>query len=1340
MCDHQEKDHKRGKTANSKSQPTKNHHQNQGRHQHHYQKKSHQSDDTYSQDHSSAEDSIFSDHHPDHRRPSVNDQTHHPPSHHNHHKQNHHRVSLTEASLSSSTSSSSHSSSSSSSSTSSSPSSFSSSSLSSSSSASSSSLSSDTSSERLDRHPARKPQHSQSCTDISGKSRYFEEGDDTAPLIEGRGDQNRQSARQKREKGKSSRNRPTHSKRQKIVRGSGNDGSFRKSKSMEALTGRKDSEGHGNLDEIEQETSKGEAKKNLMKEKKKFSAFLNEITRQVLSPMRLTTLGVTDAQRACSPRQGSSARASKIDSRTEKRRQHRTRPTSADSVTSSRHSHTSQHSTRLSNSKSFPHDHTYDSADSSNHMYHRPRSCTDISCLKKPHTQTPQHHNRSSSYKGRHRHQGDHTSSHHDHHYEECKSPSPQHHHGDQHNTSHHHYHGHRRDHHRHGDHHSPTHHHGEHHNTFQHHRGHPSPSHHRHYGDHHHGDCYSPTHHHGQHHSATHHHHRHGDHQGPARHYHHGEDHGHGPHHHHGDHHGHAPHHEDNHNTTHHYHHGDPPNTSHHHEGRHTPTHDHGDHNSGHHPHSNHPDTERPTTPHQHRHHSLSSIEHRDHHSPKHQHHHGDDHSPPHQHHHGDDHSPPHHHHHGDHHSPPHHHHHGDDHSAGHHHGDHHSEGHQHHHGDDHSPPHHQHHGHDQSPPHHHHHGDHHSEGHHHGDHHNSSHQHHHGNQHSSGHQHHRGDHHSPGHQNQLGELQSPAHQHHHGDHHSESHQQQHEDHLVELLQHPHGDHHSPGHQHHHGDHHGGSHPHHHEDHHTESHQNHHGDHHTESHQNHQGDHHSTGHKHHHGDHHADTHQHHQGHPPESHLNQSYSKNNDHDHDGHDDHHTHLKGHSADSPPSHRKPESLITKADPAKNTLSPVSLEEERTSFTDSSAHKEEAHELGRIMVLQEKNEGLHHNLLKTAVRMECLGEEFVNSQKILEAELQTTRMELSSLTDRFRRLHDSCSSTQQTNNLLQLKLNSVAQNMEGERERLNQRISALTVQLADAKFGNSVETFKATSVHHKTNIHFQSGDAINPVVLPIAPPPAQFMDTHTYGNTNAGGQDQLLGSVPEEEESDWSEFGEEIPRFILTGSNRNHAWRHQEADVDKDSESGGEETIGLRSAQLRQTSHLQFNIHNEILPAPQSNACPSGFKNLSDSMTAEGNYRITSSPNIGSSILIRSASLEEIPLARHHMQKELRGTEAMMDLHHPREDVIGDLDNEIIHHWRTNSDREAAMGMLAESRMSDVNSGLASLQTAEQMLNHFIRESQASEGKGQGRAEVHGWMGGIPDEVLKGERTKL
>lgn len=230
---------------------------------------------------------------------------------------------------------------------------------------------------------------------------------------------------------------------------------------------------------------------------------------------------------------------------------------------------------------------------------------------------------------------------------------------------------------------------------------------------------------------------------------------------------------------------------------------------------------------------------------------------------------------------------------------------------------------------------------------------------------------------------------------------------------------------------------------------------------------------------------------------------------------------------------------------------------------------------------------------------------------------------------------------------------------------------------------------------------------------------MDSHNYGKATAGGQEQPLGSVPEEEESDWSEMGDETPRFILTGSSRCQMWRHREGDVDKDSESGGEEVVRRHPPHPLQIPHLEFTIHNE---------------NLFDGMAGEGTYRITPSPSIGSAILIRSASLEEIPLARHHMQKELRGTEAMMDLHHRGDEAIVDLDNEIIHHWRASNDRPI------ESRMSEPDGGLASLQSAERMLNHFICDPQPGEGKGQGRAELHGWTGGIPDKVLKGERTQL
>ncbi|KAA8587211.1 hypothetical protein FQN60_001047, partial [Etheostoma spectabile] len=189
MCDHREKGHKHGKTSNSKSQPMKHHRQSQG---HRHRQKLHQSDDNESNDtHSTAEDSLFSDHPPDHQHQRADDKTHHS----YHRKQNLHHTCLSETPHSSSTGSSSSSSSSlsssstssasstpSSSSSSSSSSSFSSS-FSSSSSTSSSSLASEASRECLDKYPLKKPPHSLSCNDISKENLYFEEEDDTAPLI-----------------------------------------------------------------------------------------------------------------------------------------------------------------------------------------------------------------------------------------------------------------------------------------------------------------------------------------------------------------------------------------------------------------------------------------------------------------------------------------------------------------------------------------------------------------------------------------------------------------------------------------------------------------------------------------------------------------------------------------------------------------------------------------------------------------------------------------------------------------------------------------------------------------------------------------------------------------------------------------------------------------------------------------------------------------------------------------------------------------------------------------------------------------------------------------------------
>ncbi|XP_030010395.1 LIM domain-containing protein A-like [Sphaeramia orbicularis] len=1099
MCDDQKDKH-------GKSEPLKRH---GGRY--HYQSpkatRRHSEDDDSLESHSTTEDSVFNDHH--HHR----DNHHHHKHPHQHQNEQNHRCQscfyrgkpnhLSKTSLSSSVGSSSTSSSFSSSSS-----SFSSTSSSSSPSSSVSSSSSSLSSEpSADASPLWKSQHSQSCTDVSRRHGFIEDdNDDTVPLIGKGGCLNRPSAKHNHEQLKPSDNSPTEGTL-KTNRSTGKDGSVRKAKSMESLSRPKEKDRHGNKDENQEERRKSDARKNLMEEKMKFSAFLNEITRQVLSPLRLNTLGVTDARRPPSPGQAS-VRSKRTEDDAGRRRQ----SSRTDSISSSKHSQRTARSMDPPTAKSVNRQKSHRSADSP----HRTRdACADVSCSKRRHSWSQTHRHRSHS------------------------PTDKQHHHG----------------HHRHqGDQHRPFDQHRDHHNTSHHHHCHLSSFHH---GKQQSPSCYQSNHHKRMHHQRNHCDHRlHGDHldtgsdptdcsehrRTPPHHYH---SHQHPMHQHHGDCHGNT-----YHMTT----------RCHQHPDHHNPSHD-----------------DRPMTPrHLKQHTAAAAGEHctKNHRHSDHENHHHLTH------HHGDHQRDGHHHHHRDHHSEP-----------CHHHGDHQIDSHSHHHGDHHSEPRH-HHGDHQIDSHSHHHGDHHSEPrHHHGDHHSEP-------------RHHRGDH------------QIDSNSHHHGDHHSES-------------RHHHGDHHSE-HCHHHGDHHS-------------EHCRHHGDHQIDSHSHHHGDHRSDIHSHHHGDHHTGSQRHcedlHSIQSLQVHLEPSVSPGPDHT-------------------DRHVQNVSLEKTLDyvSSRNSSSSSSHHQEDLTFT-SSVQKETGHELGQIMILQEQNEGLQQTILKTAERMESLGEEFMSSQRLLEEELQQTRTELSNLTHSFKKLHENCSSSQQTNNLLEEKLQLMTQSIEGERQRLNQRITALTEQLTEATFTNSVEALNVISM-----LHTPGHDVISQVVLPITPPPAQFMDGQSYGKDNGPGQEQCLGAVPEEEESDWSEMGEDTPTFTLRGSNRGPAWRPLEMDTDRGSETGE---------------------HSDWTPP-----CP---------------------PPLGSALLLRSASLEEIPLGRRPPTQRDVTMMDMMELRLPGCGHAHSSGSDFTCHWRT----------------TQVSEG---------------QRSEGTEVKGQGCVGGCGWRGSIPDEVLNGERTQL
>ena len=281
-------------------------------------------------------------------------------------------------------------------------------------------------------------------------------------------------------------------------------------------------------------------------------------------------------------------------------------------------------------------------------------------------------------------------------------------------------------------------------------------------------------------------------------------------------------------------------------------------------------------------------------------------------------------------------------------------------------------------------------------------------------------------------------------------------------------------------------------------------------------------------------------------------------------------------------------------------------------------------------------------------------------------------------------------------------------------------------------------------------------------MAPPPPQFVDAgQNYGKPKGPNQNQSLVSVPEEEESDWSEMGDEMPRFLLTGSNRFQAasagflpWRSEErrggggwpgqGDGDGDSESGGEEFVRRHPPGSLHLPHLHFTLHHhEMFPPPPDDGCPAAYRITTDGQGASGErgsspVRLRSSP-----IRRRSVSLEEIAGACHHMQQEEEEEELMRGTEKQR--VLEDSDNEIIHRWGSRADGDPAAGGKAQAaeglESMDAGGSLADLHSSQRMFDHFICELRPGDAEGQrDRAEVKGWTGGLPEEVLGGERTEL
>lgn len=251
-----------------------------------------------------------------------------------------------------------------------------------------------------------------------------------------------------------------------------------------------------------------------------------------------------------------------------------------------------------------------------------------------------------------------------------------------------------------------------------------------------------------------------------------------------------------------------------------------------------------------------------------------------------------------------------------------------------------------------------------------------------------------------------------------------------------------------------------------------------------------------------------------------------------------------------------------------------------------------------------------------------------------------------------------------------------------------------------------------------HFKSDDPMKPFKPAVAPPPFQFMDSYNYNNGTVARDEQSLGPLPEEDESDWSEMGEEAKHYDLSKLKSRQrgctvfspchqgqgCWvksdQYRRVDGDTESESGGEEMSHIQCLQI---PHLQFSINPETLPVPGAN-----LKQNVDGPVGE-EYHVHSGRQLSSPVCILSVSLESInptdlqPLEQYGQSKCTKGK---MDINHPRRDEDW-TEDELTHNWEKANKQDTGDGQKGTG--SSASEPMANLESAQKVLNHFIQEGE-------------------------------
>ncbi|XP_037699389.1 tight junction-associated protein 1 isoform X4 [Choloepus didactylus] len=145
------------------------------------------------------------------------------------------------------------------------------------------------------------------------------------------------------------------------------------------------------------------------------------------------------------------------------------------------------------------------------------------------------------------------------------------------------------------------------------------------------------------------------------------------------------------------------------------------------------------------------------------------------------------------------------------------------------------------------------------------------------------------------------------------------------------------------------------------------------------------------------------------------------------------------------------MTSAAPAKKPYrkAPPEHRELRLDIPGSRLDEEELlTDAERMKLLQQENEELRRRLALATRRSEALERELEIGQDCLELELGQSREELDKFKDKFRRLQNSYTASQRTNQELEDKLHTLIKKAEMDRKTLDWEIVELTNKLLDAK----------------------------------------------------------------------------------------------------------------------------------------------------------------------------------------------------------------------------------------------------------------------------------------------------